>query len=331
MKKTIYFPNFEPPNKAWLKFALLYMENFSPIIPKSGLGDVSEEFARIINNTDLVTPYNPDYNEGTSASIKSIEFLERIFKDEYRYGHLFNKINLRRDMLNSNRKNHIIYREKYSWQFQDFCIQNELGIETENGIFVTEELGIIYMSYLAEEIAYRNSMSVISDNTKFDNFLNHRQLEEKTNRAKQEFAKGVISLIIPKNISQISIPKLIEFRNKNIDKIKSFNRELNNSIQSIENGITHRDFINNYNSAFTNLNAEIINLSTGILAIPLTTYILMNNDITTTTEYIKEIVELIGMIAIGKTATNSIWKKIYEKNNCKRYFTNLNQLNKSYA
>lgn len=57
----------------------------------------------------------------------------------------------------------------------------------------------------------------------------------------------------------------------------------------------------------------------------------MNNQITSTLEYIKEIVELIGMISIGKTATNSIWKKTYEKNNCKRYFVNLKQLNKSYV
>ncbi|MCG9873766.1 MAG: hypothetical protein MH321_03140 [Leptospiraceae bacterium] len=106
-----------------------------------------------------------------------------------------------------------------------------------------------------------------------DNFLNHSRLKDKTNRNKQDFAKDVISIIIPKNISYIVISILIDLRNNNRDKIKSFNRELNNSIQYIENGITHRDFIRNYNSAFSNLNAEIISILAGILAISLTAYI----------------------------------------------------------
>ncbi|MCG9873765.1 MAG: hypothetical protein MH321_03135 [Leptospiraceae bacterium] len=76
-----------------------------PIIPTNGLKEISKDFSNIINNTNLITPYNPDYDEGNGASIKSIEFLKKILKEKYRYGELFNQVKLKKEIVKLNRRN----------------------------------------------------------------------------------------------------------------------------------------------------------------------------------------------------------------------------------
>lgn len=61
MKKFIYYPNLEPPNTEWLKFSILYLEKFESIVPYSRQHLISDDYRKLLNETDLVEMYSPEY------------------------------------------------------------------------------------------------------------------------------------------------------------------------------------------------------------------------------------------------------------------------------
>ncbi len=326
MENLVYFPTFEPPTPNWLKFALLYVENFNPIIPQSGMQQLSEEYQRIINETDLITPYLPQYIQGDRASIKAVEFVEKIDRNPDWYSSIFKKANISRAIRDDNQRNFKIYEEKFSITWENFCLQNGFGERTDGGIIVTEEIAFLFMSFLAEEIAFDEGKSIITDNHKFDNFLSHRRIIPRNVINRNSFAQGVIGLSIPRNISEIPIQNLIQFRNRNRDKIRAFNIELNNSLNSVQAGITEKDFVDRFNNIYSELTSEILTQGLGIATIPLGTYILLQNPIVATTEYISQIIGGLGIIMTSKIAVGGKWKEIANIHNCKRYLTNLERL-----
>lgn len=325
MENLVYFPNFEPPNSTWLKFAILYIENFNPIIPRSGRQNLSEDYQRIIGETDLIIPYEPNYDQGDRASIKAIEYFENIDRNPHRFANLFNIPNLAR-LARDKDKEFKIYEEKFSMSWEYFCLQNGLGERTEGGIKVTEELAYIYMSFLAQEIAFEEGKSIITDNHKFDNFLNHQRVIARNVITKGSFAQGVLGLLVPRNISEIPIQTLIDFRNRNRQKIQAFNNELNNSLNNIQVGVTEREFIDRFNNIYSELTSEILTQGLGVTSIPLATYILMQNITTTSAEYINQIIGALGIVLTAKVAIGTKWKEIANRHDCKRYMTNLERL-----
>lgn len=325
MQNLVYFPTFEPPNSTWLKFALLYIENFNPIIPQSGRQHLSDDYHRIINDTDLITPYQPTYDQGDRASIKAIEYFENIDRNPHRFANLFNRPNLAR-LARENQKDFKIFEEKFSMSWEDFCIHNGLAERTPGGINVTEELAFIFMSFLAQEIAFEEGKSIITDNHKFDNFLNHQRVIARNVITRGSFAQGVLGLIVPRNISEIPFQTLIEFRNRNRHRIRAFNVELNNSLNNIQDGVTEREFIKRFNNIYSELTSEILTQSLSVTTIPLATYILMQNTGTMNAEYINEIIGGIGIVLTTKVAIGTKWKEITNRHNCRRYMTNLERL-----
>lgn len=89
MKDLVYFPYFEPVNEEWLKFSLLYLNEFQPIIPHSRESEVSDNYKRIMSETDLIKPYFPEYILGENAGRRTIEELEKILTNPDRYMSLF--------------------------------------------------------------------------------------------------------------------------------------------------------------------------------------------------------------------------------------------------
>lgn len=326
MENLVYFPTFEPPTPNWLKFAVLYVENFNPIIPDSGRQQLSIDYRRVVDETDLIYPYRPSYDQGDRASIKAIEFIDKVNNSPYVYNNLFNRANIIRTISSTKNRNFKIFGEKFSMSWEDYCIRNNYGERTDGGILVTEELAFIFMTFLAEEIAFEEGKSIITDNNSFDNFLNYRRAVPRSVIDRQNFAQGVLSLTVPKDISTIPIRNLIRFRNQNRAKISAFNTELNNSLNNIQNGIDEQDFVDRFNDIYSELTSEILKQGIGVATIPLATYILINNLAATAPEYIKQIIGGLGIIWTAKTAIGSRWKEIVNKHNCKRYLTNLERL-----
>jgi len=326
MENLVYFPTFEPPSPNWLKFALLYVDNFNPIIPHNRRRELSVDYQRVIDGSDLIEPYNPNYNQGDRASLKAIEFVESVGQNPYRYSNLFNRANIIRNFRNPTTRVFEIYQEKFSMNWEHFCLDNNYGERTNDGILVSEELAFIFMTFLAEEIAFDEGKSIITDNNTFDNFLNYRRAIPRATYDRQNFAQGVLSLTVPRNISEIPIATLVQFRKRNRKRIRAFNTELNNSLNNVQQGISEQDFVDRFNNIYSELTSEILRQGLGIATIPLATYILLQNTAATNPEYINQIIGGLGIILTAKATIGTKWKEIVTRHNCKRYLTNLERL-----
>jgi len=138
--------------------------------------------------------------------------------------------------------------------------------------------------------------------------------------------KGIISLLVPANISEISLDTLIEFRNRNRERIKAFNNQINLLEDSIGNGITERQFVNSFNDIYSELTREIVLMGIGLASIPFATYMLINNPQALSAEYSKEI---LGALGIGLGGTYTVKRALFdtrERRLCKKYLTNIERL-----
>lgn len=81
MHKLLYYPNFEIQDQNFLKFALLYIDEISPIIPENARESLSKPMRDILRNTELINLYSPNYENGYLASVAAIKYLNnsRIF------------------------------------------------------------------------------------------------------------------------------------------------------------------------------------------------------------------------------------------------------------
>lgn len=327
MQPLIYYPTFEPPRNIWLKFAIIYFEEFRPIIPVNREHLVSGDFKRIIGETDLINPINPSYQHGELATEKAIAEIERFFDYPYRHSPLFNQLNVINRWRDQSKWTFEIYQDKFSQEWTQYCLSHNIGEVTANGILVSEELGFVFMSYLANEMAYTENTAIITDNSRFDKFTNARRLNEIAINRRNKFAKGMIDLKIPKGLSEISIPTLIKFRNKNRKKINAFNIELDKIQSSIGSGITERDFIESYNGVYTELNGIIAGLGVGLASLALQAYILVNQDISPDfNEYLAPSLEAIGIAITGHYSLKKALADSKNQRYCKKYFLRLGEL-----
>lgn len=327
MEPLIYYPTFEPPSDTWLKFALLYFENFKPIVPYNRQHLISESFRLVERETDLVDLYAPHYDDGYRASIQSVEEVEKILNDTYNRSPLFRQVNVLSKWRDPGYWNFIVFREKFSENWWDFCEKNRLGRQTPDGILMSEELAFLYMTYLAKEIAFRESAAIITDNTKFDNFTNYAKAMTPKVDQGTKFAKGIFNFLLPIDLAEIPVTKLIEFRNKNRHLIKAFNMELDNVQKKISQGYSQKDFIESYNNIYSEYSREVLLQGLGIASIPFAAYILIKSPNATSSEYIKDILGALGIVLGGGYALNKALKDTQNKRYCKKYLTNLERLN----
>ena len=93
MRELIYYPTFEIADSNWIKFALLYINQLDPIIPESGEIYLSDNYKRLINETDLIKPFRPSYSEGKKATLDAIDQIEKILRHPNAYISIFNEEN----------------------------------------------------------------------------------------------------------------------------------------------------------------------------------------------------------------------------------------------
>ena len=326
MEPLIYYPTFEPPDETWLKFALLYFEKFEPIVPYENHGELSDNFKRIMDKSDLVTLYSPTYGDAYNATLLAIEEANSILSAPYERSYLFKEINLKRKWQTLKHSTFEICRGKFSHDWVYFCQQNEIGIETEKGIRLPEELAFIYMTYLAREIAFKESAAIITDNNAFDSFTNLNKFKSQMAERRQKFAKGIINLMVPKNLDQIPINRVLKFRRDKRELIRAFNFEMDNVQNKISEGYSEQDFIDRYNNIYSDISIEIIKFGIGLSAVPFGIYALINNHSALSQSYIKEVLGAIGMTLGGTYGLHKGLRDTQTKRYCKKYLANLKRL-----
>jgi hypothetical protein len=325
MKDLIYYPSFEPQSLNWLKYALIYFEKFSPIVPVKGQGEVSEVFRRIKCETEIINNIEPQYTDGEQATIRALENIDIITNDPGTYGPIFGNTNIIDFWSSPEMWNTTLYYEKFTDSFAHYCAANHFGLRNNNGIVMSESLAGFYMTFLAEEIALRKQASPITDNQKLDALSTSLRIKDVRNENKLYANKVVVDMFIPEQMDRIDIERLIIFRNNpGITELrKSYNKSLDNFYDSIENDFDPYTYLEEIAQANIEFRSEILGFFGAVSILGLDSFLVSKN--LTSPELIGKIIEA-GMAIRGLRGVSKQWKLGQDRRNARKFLTSLNRI-----
>lgn len=326
MRNLIYYPTFEPRNETWLKYALIYIDSFSPIIPPTGQAGLSKQYLTIRQNTNLINEVEPRWQHGENAAMKSIQELENVFESPERYSNILHCSNPLQTFKNNQNWNFKLLEEKFNSHFKYFCLKNSLGRETAGGILLSKELAHFYMTYLADEIAFEQKTNLITDDDSLDRLSNY--LRVNGNEELAVAAQTTIALSLPEKLENISINKLIEFRNDtSINELReSFNKSLNEYLESIEHNFNTDDFIDNLKQTNSEFIKEMSLFLGGLISTTLGATLLLQSGNPNYLETTKAIVEGTTLAIGGGYAMKKSWSLNEDKRNARKFLTRISDL-----
>src|SRR5436309_2975293 len=153
VREVIYYPGFEVANRDWLKFALLYLDKLDPIIPFTGDPYLSEQFRRLVSETDLISIHRPDAAEGRSATLDALDSVERVLRNPGRYKPVFGTADITQKWKDPRKQTATLFREKFTDAWESFCVARKLGRRTDDGLLIAADVALLYMTLLAQIIA----------------------------------------------------------------------------------------------------------------------------------------------------------------------------------
>lgn len=324
MKNLIYYPNFESNDLNWLKFALLYIDNFSPIVPDTGVEFLSELYKKLQFETDLLNLQRPGIGAGMRATEKAIEYVTKVLQKPHFYADELHSQNIVRNWKDKEKQTYTLFDEKYVGNWRWFCEENDFVKDSKQGIDISKSLGEIYMTFLAQEVAYEKEASPITDSKYLDELSMKIKSKDVTNDNKIEVVKSIIEYKLPLDFSKISIDKVIEIRSKPDFKLKqsAFQNELDKVYKKIGKGINPDEFSDSYKKTLNDWSGELTKYGIGAIACGLSAYILLENGNATNAEYIKQALEIGLVIGAGKKIVKNL-NKNHERKYCRQYLTEL--------
>ncbi len=328
MNELIYYPGFEINNLNWLKFALLYIDKLNPIIPRSGEKYLTELHRKLSDETDLIRTHRPTYDEGTKSTLDAMEIVEKILQHPSGYSTIFHTPNIKQKWQNKKNHNYILFKEKYTHEWENFCLGNKIAQKCDEGLLLSRELGFTYMTILAQTIADSRGISPITDHKNLDRFS---ILARKTNRPvvkKVEVAQSVLQLKLPANLEQIDLDRIIAFRNQKGFKseLHAFHDEFDRFYKNIEDGSTISDFVNSFKKTWNDFSDNVLQLGIGGSTFGIGVWILVNSPQITTANYLKEVLGGTSLIVGSIISIRSTWKNTKAKRYCRKYLTDLTTL-----
>lgn len=327
MKNLIYYPNFESRDLEWLKFALIYLDSFSPIIPDTGDRTLSDLYKKLQNKTDLLKLHRPEYNEESRATRNAIEYITKVLENPHSFAEELKSVNAVRDWKNPAMQNYTLFSEKYVGEWKYFCKKHSFIQDTNSGLLISKNLGELYMTFLAQEVAYENEASPITDKKELDELSIAIRTKNIKEDNKIEVAKNIINKQLPLDFSQIDIDKIIEIRNKSNFKQKqnSFHNELNNLYESVGKAIDPSEFIDSYDRTLKDWTNELSQYGIGLIVSGLSAYILIENKSATDPEYIKQILES-GLVLFGGITLVKNINKGTDRKYCRQYLSEIGNI-----
>lgn len=326
MENLIYYPSFEPHDVDWLKYALVYIDQFSPIIPERGKSTISNTFKEILDKTDLIKIQEPKWHHGENAATKVLREIEYIESHPEQFRDKFNVVNIDRTWKDKNNWNYELYEEKFNFIFENECINKGLGARTNIGLQTSKELAQLYMTFLAEEIAFENLGNPITDAIEFDQLTTYlRAKSPKTDRLLNS-ARAIVKLKLPQDIRGIDIEKFIEFREKDeIKKLRtSFNNSLNKFYESLEDSHSPEQYIKTVESTNKEFVKEIGLFFGGLVSTTLGGIILINNP--TNVELAKQVIDGTILTIGGGIAIAKAWSHGKNKRRARKFLSRVNQI-----
>jgi hypothetical protein len=328
MREVIYYPTFEVKKEDWLKFALLYLDKLDPIIPFTGDKHLSDRFWQLTNETDLIHVHRPEYSEGERATFDAIDHIEKILRNPERYEAIFHTSNVAEIWKNPKKQGATLFEDKYTENWENFCIANKLGRKTDEGLLLANELALVYMTLLAQTIGDARGISPITDYPSLDRFAVFTRRTNLGDAGAVATAQAVIQLHLPANFSKISLDSVIGHRNRPEFKKrqKAFHEELDKFIANAEKGSEPRGFSEALGTAWTDFRDDILRVGTGTIAFGLGVWILLESRGVELPRGLKEIASGLSL-AVGSSITiRNTWRNTETKRSTRKYLADLKQL-----
>lgn len=258
--KAIYYPGFQVQDDEWLKFALLYVDQLRPIVPHGVERTLPDWYQRLIQDTDLISPYEPDPQDGRLSTLDALDEVERILRNPSRYRLIFRCPDVSEKWRKKAKQDFVLYSDKYTFEWESFCIENALGHHSDEGLMISKELGYIYMSIMAHCIGDNNSVSVLTDIELMDRFLMFVRRRTTRQIPHLRVAKSIIDIQLPTGLRNIDIKTIVALRNRDSfrRKLRAFHNELQAFYHSAEREYLPHEFIDTYKGVYRDFLSDIM-------------------------------------------------------------------------
>lgn len=246
--RALYYPHINLTNKNWVKYALLYYDNISRIVPSTVEPQDSEEIITIKNETGFIDDHSPDHREisetfrqfsrGLERIIETDTFFhDRYFHDMHLHGRRYmeyreHRADFYRDLVRTSGT--YIHIEKLDSRLKERLFEIGLAIpgrhEYEDWIKIDNELGLLYMAFLAKSISNRQIMPIVTDiESSFSSSIYFEPSIVSDYQGELEYKLGtlLISNFAPKNINDVPLDKILEIRKKYADERLAFYSSIN--------------------------------------------------------------------------------------------------------
>ena len=274
---ALYYPHINLTNKNWLKHSFLFWDKLSRIVPSTVEPTDSEDIVRFRYETDFINDYSPDKwvisETFNNFSNFLIEFQESgRFEKHYKYKHPDNRSREKYDQFKNNsnyrreilrdiaiNKGSYIHLQKLDNRLKELLFEIGLAVpgenEWENWIKIDNDIGFIYMSYLAKVISKEKTLPLVTDvessyseSTAFEPEI----FRDYGSEFEHKLGNILLTTFVPKNINSIPFEKLIQIREKYSDqRTEFFNTisQLCQDIPSIDNKSALEDALNHHSKS----------------------------------------------------------------------------------
>lgn len=220
IRREIYFPEIEVYDENWLKYALLYKEGITSMIPEYQEEHLSGKHSHIQKETNFFDYFSDfehfrNVNNNFKGLILSLDEMRIPLTFDQRYLSLH-------DCFLRQEKDVELLNGKMTNSLEEDLVKKGYGVKINDRFFVSRNLATLYMGMMAESIARTRGMKVASTQARYKeyqgmlrnlNSFGYRE-EEGIVIQNQEFKEFIIDQSLPLNINQITIPMIIRLRNK---------------------------------------------------------------------------------------------------------------------
>lgn len=253
-RKILYYPTIDIPNENFLRYAVLYWDKVSTIVPdvlwESRKNDISEEVTYLFNE-GVYVPTDPerillsgDYSE--SAEMLHSEFTSIIKSDKFK--HLVGEISVSENTISSLPHGSLaqLHRAKASAGIYSFLHDAGLAyFPNDEWVIVEVNAGLIYISLVAKYLADIDSdMTVVGTDIKKYERLNFSRTARNNGIPVIDFK---LLNILPVPNPNTPFSQILDFKRKRNDELQRFSTELSKFERNISganttfdlNGITY--------------------------------------------------------------------------------------------
>ena len=224
---ALYYPTIEFQDHRWLQGAALLWDRIYRIVPSSYQPNDSTYVKTLMDTEEIGIPIAPDPYVRTTAE----KFIKKLKSRKW------DAAALSYDIPENYTR---LHKDKVDAQLKEMIIAQG-GIENNDGwLHIPTDFQAHYMTYLANVIADKNNLSVLTDNvpawTGATYFKYNGEIEDFPREdSRHVLATMVLRDIIPENIGFISPEKIIEFRNKYQDERQRFMSAIQSASSIISN------------------------------------------------------------------------------------------------